>query len=176
MTPEAICPLVYDPPLAPGIAHDRQQFLRPDAAIDPGPLKTALARLSELEASLDPELVIIEGAGGLHVPMPGGAWLDHWIRAMAPRTVVVGRAGLGTINHTLLTVEALQQRDLEVLGFVHVRRPSGPTVNEDPSTPDNAAVIATRGVAHLGTLPPGPPDAPALQAVARPLLAALLGP
>lgn len=173
LTASAICPLVYEPPLAPGIAHDRAQFLRTDPHVDPEPLETALRHLAQLESRHHPDLVIIEGAGGLHVPMPGGNWLDHWLGRMTDRAVVVGRAGLGTINHTLLTVEALRTRGIEVVGFVHMHRPAQAQLH-DPSRPDNAAVIAARGVRHLGTLPPGEPDAPALQAVARPILAQLV--
>ena len=105
--------------------------------------------------------------------MPGGAWLDHWLGHMTSHAVVVGRAGLGTINHTLLTVDALRDRHHTVLGFVHIRRPTD-TDSDDPSRPNNAAVVAARGVAHLGTLPAGAPDSESLQAVARPLLTRLL--
>lgn len=170
---EAICPLIYGPPLAPGIAHDRRPFLQPDIEPDPAPLDAALERLESLEHRHRPDLVLIEGAGGLHVPMPGGLWLDHWLARMTRRTLVVGRAGLGTINHTLLTVHTLAQRDFEVLGFVHVDRLGGET-DADPSRPDNAAIIAARGPRHLGTLPRGAPEHASLQAVARPILQAAL--
>jgi hypothetical protein len=49
---------------------------------------------------------VIEGAGGLWVPMPGGSWLPAWISALRAEVVVVGRLGLGTINHCLLTIRS----------------------------------------------------------------------
>ncbi len=171
---DAICPLTYTTPLAPGIAHDRASFLAPGSATDPAPLRHVLERLERLERRHDPDLVLIEGAGGLHVPMPGGEWLDQWIVRMTPRTLIVGRTGLGTINHTLLTAEALRARGLDVLGFVHIQR-DAPTT-PDPSRPDNAAILAARGLRHLGTLPHGLPEASALQAVAAPILRGLLEP
>jgi dethiobiotin synthetase len=70
------------------------------------------------------DLVLVEGAGGLLVPMGpriadipgGGAWTvaDLAVSLGAP-AVVVARAGLGTLNHTALTLEALQRRGIEGL-------------------------------------------------------------
>ncbi|WP_117209760.1 dethiobiotin synthase [Allorhizocola rhizosphaerae] len=67
------------------------------------------------EISAEHELTLVEGAGGLLVPMglrPGGAaWTiaDLAVALGAPAVVVV-RAGLGTLNHTALTLEALERR------------------------------------------------------------------
>jgi dethiobiotin synthetase len=60
------------------------------------------------------DLVIIEGAGGVLVPMGFGGWTvaDLAVALRAP-AVVVARAGLGTLNHTALTLEALAARGIE---------------------------------------------------------------
>jgi dethiobiotin synthetase len=63
-------------------------------------LAAARAVLERLEAGTRRTLTMIEGAGGLWVPMPGGTWLPAWISALRAAPVVVGRLGLGTINHT----------------------------------------------------------------------------
>jgi len=58
------------------------------------------------------DLVLVEGAGGLLVPMGPGGWTvaDLAVRLGVSAVMVVVRAGLGTLNHTALTVEALARR------------------------------------------------------------------
>lgn len=64
------------------------------------------------------DLGIVEGAGGLLVPM-GEDWVlaDLLVELGLP-VLVVGRAGLGAVNHALLTLEALERRAVRVVGFV----------------------------------------------------------
>lgn len=65
---------------------------------------------------------IVEGAGGLLVPVNDQEFIaDLMIRLRLP-AVVVARTALGTINHTLLTLEALRRRAVEVVGVVMVGR------------------------------------------------------
>jgi len=64
------------------------------------------------------EVVVVEGAGGVAVPIARGFWFSDLIVAMGTPCVVVGRAGLGTINHTVLTIEHLRARGARVLGVV----------------------------------------------------------
>jgi dethiobiotin synthetase len=64
------------------------------------------------------DVIVVEGVGGIMVPMDGKhTMLDvaRWLRIPA---VVVARPNLGTINHTLLTVEALRRADVPVAGVV----------------------------------------------------------
>lgn len=150
LTAGEICPLRYPQPIAPGLAAGGVEgFL---ARRDGGELARACARLDELEQRLAPELTLIEGAGGLWVPMPGGSWLPAWISAMRAEVIVVGRLGLGTINHTLLTIAALRQLGLPPRGFFL----NDTTGAGDPSCADNPAVIeAASGLTCLGILPYG---------------------
>jgi dethiobiotin synthetase len=97
--------------------------------------------------AVDHEAVIVEGAGGIHVPV-GEAWTvaDLMVRLALP-VLIVARATLGTVNHTLLTVEAVRARGLYLAGVV---------INgaSDESTPENVAMIEHFGaVAVLGSLP-----------------------
>ncbi|MCA9719422.1 MAG: dethiobiotin synthase [Myxococcales bacterium] len=155
-----IAPLRYEPPLAPGVADDRDRFLL-DSPPPPSrrPLELARAALARAERRYRPAVTLIEGAGGLHVPMPGGTWLPEWITALAATPVIVGRLGLGTINHTLLTIDALRQRGLTPAGFLLSRtRPA----EDDRSCEDNPTIITrARGLPCLGVLPYTPEDAPA---------------
>ncbi|MBL8941743.1 MAG: dethiobiotin synthase [Myxococcales bacterium] len=145
---EQIVAFDFPLPLAPGIAECSPHSFGERPEDD-----TALAYCRDhLERGIEtvrPELVLVEGAGGLWVPMPGGTWQPRWIAALASHVVVVGRAGLGTINHTLCTIDALRRLDLEPIGFYLVE-----TTAPDASSPSNAAVISSaRDVPHLGTLP-----------------------
>jgi dethiobiotin synthetase len=96
----------YPDPLAPLVA--ARVSGRPALALD-----DVLAAIAELRAGHD--LVLIEGAGGLLVPM-GESWTcaDLAMQLDGPIVVVI-RAGLGTLNHTALTVEALSRRGMAAL-------------------------------------------------------------
>ena len=142
-----ICPLRYASPVAPGIAADPRPFVNGEKP-DPHPFAAVQAALTGLEQRYAPRLVLIEGAGGLHVPMPGGQWQPTWIRALASHTILVGRAGLGAINHARLTIDALNAIERPPLGFVLVE-----TQPPDASNSLNAAVIErATGIPCLGTL------------------------
>jgi dethiobiotin synthetase len=64
------------------------------------------------------EWLIVEGVGGIMVPLRRDLLLVDLLARIQPRTLVVARSGLGTLNHTLLTLEALRSRQIPVLGVV----------------------------------------------------------
>jgi len=145
-----IAPLRYDAPLAPGVAENAAAFTGPPADPPQGPsartptnalIAQILADLSSLEAEQAAELTIVEGAGGWHVPMPGATWQPQWVKAFAAPVILVGRLGLGTINHTLLTAAALERAGVDTLGFILSATQPQPQKN-DPSTRDNPAILA----------------------------------
>ena len=87
---------------------------------------------------------IVEGAGGALVPINGAELMTDLMVRLALPIVVVARSGLGTINHTLLTLEALRARSLVVSGVVMVGPPNA----------DNARAIESYGgVRVLGQMP-----------------------
>ena len=76
------------------------------------------------------ELIIIETAGGLMVPL-NRDWLQiDQLKAWGAPIILVARTGLGTLNHTLLSLEALKNRNLDVLGIVL----NGPPHKDNPKT------------------------------------------
>jgi dethiobiotin synthetase len=81
---------------------------------------------------------IVEGAGGLLVPINDSETMADWIGLLGLPVVVVARSGLGTINHTLLTLEALRSRALCVAGVLMTGEPNA----------DNRAAIE-----HYGCMP-----------------------
>jgi dethiobiotin synthetase len=146
-------PFTYPRSLAPGVAHDLDDFLDRARTPDHAPLHLTRERLLLAEDRVRPQLTLLEGAGGLHVPMPGGTWQPTWIAALATHAVVVARLGLGTLNHTRLTVDALRTTcpDLRLAGVLLVDLPV-PT--PDASATTNAAILAAHlCVPVLGVLP-----------------------
>ena len=95
-------------------------------------LEPILARAGEL--AREHELLLVEGAGGLLVPLADGLDMAGLAIALGLPLVVVARAGLGTVNHTLLTIEATKARGLEIAGVVLNGK-------SDESSADNAALI-----------------------------------
>jgi malonyl-CoA O-methyltransferase len=68
--------------------------------------------------------IVVEGAGGLLVPIDEFRLMIDLIAQLGLPAVLVARASLGTINHTLLSLEALRARALPVLGVVMVGEPN----------------------------------------------------
>jgi len=91
------------------------------------------------------EPLVVETAGGLLVPLRRD-WLQiDQIAAWGLPVLLVARSGLGTLNHTLLSVEALRQRSIPLLGLVL----------NGPLHPDNPATLAALAQAPvLAQLPP----------------------
>ena len=63
-------------------------------------------------------LVLVEGIGGVLVPITKNYFVADLIKDLKLPTIIVTRTGLGTINHTLLTIEILQKRRIKILGVV----------------------------------------------------------
>ncbi|MFA6431615.1 MAG: dethiobiotin synthase [Candidatus Margulisiibacteriota bacterium] len=64
------------------------------------------------------DLVLVEGVGGALVPITKNYFVADLIKDMGIPAIIVARAGLGTINHTLLTLEALASRKIPILGII----------------------------------------------------------
>lgn len=97
-----------------------------------------------------PGPLVVEGAGGILVPLNDRETVVDLIIAFDLPVVIVARGTLGTVNHTLLTLEALRTRRVPVLGVVF----SGPLDEA------NRVAVATRGKCPiLGAIPSlVPPD------------------
>ncbi len=96
------------------------------------------------------DAVIAEGAGGVLVPLNRREVMADLIAALGLPVLVVARAGLGTINHTLMTLETLRGRNIEVAGVVMNHVDEG----ESYISGDNPGTIANfGGVAILAEVP-----------------------
>ncbi len=82
------------------------------------------------------DLTIVEGCGGWNVPLtPRLTTADFFERLGAP-VLIVGRAGLGTINHCLLTLEAVRARRLRSVGFILNRAQPGKPGKAETGNPE----------------------------------------
>ena len=101
--------------------------------------------------AMDYEFIIAEGAGGIMVPLNRRELMLDLMQAMKFPILLTARPGLGTINHTLLSIRALRSDGLDIAGVVFVAStPDKPGFIEE----DNAATIEQFGkVPVLGTIP-----------------------
>jgi len=129
--PLRICPQRLKAALAPPVAARIERV-----ALDFEAMKTAadwwLGRV---------DVLLIEGVGGLLCPLTEDKTIADLAVALGYPLLVVARAGLGTINHTLLTVEAARHRGLQVAGVV---LNEAEPLEESPGTGENGIEIARR--------------------------------
>jgi dethiobiotin synthetase len=115
------------------------------ATVELGRIRAAFNRLTR-----DAEVALVEGAGGLLVPLAPALNMADLAHALELPVLIVARPSLGTVNHTLLTVEAARRRGLRVVGVVFSRA----SEVAGPDEPTNPAAIVKHGeVEFLGTLP-----------------------
>jgi dethiobiotin synthetase len=120
------------------------------AEIDGVTIDTSSLRVPDVEGPL-----VIEGAGGLMVPLDRETlYIDLFAEWQLP-VVLCARTALGTINHSLLSVEALRSRKIDILGIAFIG-----TENADTE----ATICSMANVRRLGRLPwLSPLDAPTLR-------------
>lgn len=138
----------YREPLAPAAA----------AALEARPLPTATEILDSVRSVDRPDrLTLVEGAGGLLVEIgAGGVTLRDLAAALRAPVLVVCAAGLGTLNHTALTLEALEGRDIRCAGLVIGAWPAQPGAAESYNRDTLAGLAPLRAVLpdRAGTLSP----------------------
>ncbi len=103
------------------------QFTNPVAPLVAATLESTaidLTRIVEISKSVpDAEVVLVEGAGGWRVPITEDGDMATLAQQLDAEVVIAARAGLGTINHSLLTIEAVERDGLTVAALVLSRRP-----------------------------------------------------
>ena len=135
-----ICPYRLRAPLAPAVAARAE-----GVTIDLARLETLIRRR---QAAAD--VLLVEGAGGLLVPIRDGITYADLAARLGLPLLVVAANRLGTINHCALTARVAAAAGLTVLGFVL----SQPTLDDDPSIASNAATIEhLAGLTCLGEIP-----------------------
>ena len=104
----AICPYQFELPVAPlAAAHAERR------SIDPGVIRQVYRLLGSRY-----DYIVVEGIGGVRVPITPKADVMDLIVSLKLPAIVVGRAGLGGINHALLTIDALRRRRIPLVAVV----------------------------------------------------------
>ena len=105
---ERICPQTFQAPLAPPVAAAKEDKHVDETLIAEG------ARWWQDEV----DFLIVEGVGGVLCPLSDSQTVLDFAATISLPVVIVARAGLGTINHSLLTIEALERRGLSIAGLI----------------------------------------------------------
>jgi len=146
--PAEVAPYRFGPPVSPHLAAELAGVeLHIDAMVC-----AAHAAAAEAEA----DVLVVEGVGGLLVPLTRNHTVRDLAVALGFPLVVAARPGLGTISHSLLTVEAARCAGLAVAGVVMTPWPEPPSVMAK-SNRETVARLGTLEVATLGRLPDGSP-------------------
>lgn len=136
---DEVAPYRYCPPVSP---HHAAELA--GESIDPDRLRGAA-----LAATEDADLLVCEGVGGFLVPLATDYLVRDLARDLALPVVIVASPGLGTINHTLLTIEAIRGAGLGVVAVVLTPWPAEPAAMER----SNLETIARLGSVEVETLP-----------------------
>lgn len=135
---DLVCPHRFEAPLAPGVAAKKL-----------GVVPSFRRTLSAFARFADRPLVV-EGAGGLRVPIDGKRDIIDLIERLGLPVLLVTRASLGTLNHTALSLDLLLQRKIKVEAVLVAHS----AATADPSARENAELIRSRHrVRVLGPVP-----------------------
>lgn len=97
--------------------------------------------LNKIKLPSTNEALIIEGAGGILVPLNREKLILDLVAKWDVEVIVVSRNYLGSINHTLLTIQALQERNITIKGIIF---------NDTPNEPTESVILEYTGVTFLG--------------------------
>ena len=104
----AVCPYSFELPVAPLTAAQlSEQSVNPDT----------IRKIYRLLSSRY-ECMTVEGVGGVHVPITRNSNVMDLVKLLRLPVVIVGRSGLGGINHALLTIDALRRKKIHIIGLV----------------------------------------------------------
>lgn len=134
-------------PLAPAVAADRA-----GAEMNPRDLEARIAQLRAAGYTL-----VVEGAGGVMVPLAWGYTVLDLACACDLEAIVVARPGLGTLNHVAMTVAVLHARGIPVRGVVLNGRSTAPDLAEATNPAALARMLGAIRVVEIPRQSPGDP-------------------
>jgi dethiobiotin synthetase len=143
---DEVAPYRFDPPVSPHLAAELAHV-----PIEPGRILAGAAR-----AAARADALIVEGVGGLMVPLSARYLVRDLAADLGLPLLIVARPGLGTINHSLLTLEAARAAGIDVAGVVLTPWPEKPTEMER-SNLETISALGRTPVHTLGELYTGPP-------------------
>ncbi len=116
------CPYIFEPPMSPHLA---------------AKLAATEIEISKINAATDElakkyDFVIVEGVGGLYVPLNDNTTVIDFITERDYPVILVSSATLGSINHTLMSIELLKQNNINLLGIAYnLHNATNPIITED---------------------------------------------
>jgi dethiobiotin synthetase len=137
--PADVAPYLFDPPLSPHLA-----AAQASVTVTPQSLRAAAHA-----AASGGDVLVAEGVGGLLVPLAEDYLVRDLIADLGLPVVIAARPGLGTINHTLLTIECARAAELDVAAVVLTPWPDSPA----PMHVSNRDTIAALGDVDVTVLP-----------------------
>lgn len=153
---EEVAPLRYGPAVSPHLAAQLANALVDSEQI------VAAARLAASAAAAQDATLIVEGVGGLLVPLTDDLSVRDLAAELRLPLLLAARSGLGTINHTLLTIEAARGANLDLRAVVLTPWPQEPSTVER----SNRETIERLGEIEAATLPHVAEPTPAALAAA----------
>jgi dethiobiotin synthetase len=141
--PDEVAPYVFDPPMSPHLA----------AQLEGRRVERARLLAAARAAGAGSDALVCEGVGGLLVPLTPGYQVRDLALDLELPLVIAARPGLGTINHTLLTLEAARAAGLAVAGVVMTPWPAEP----DEIERSNLRTVEDLGAVAVSPLPPTRP-------------------
>src|SRR5215213_235707 len=145
---EAVTPHRFGPPVSPHLAAEL-------AGVELN-LEAMVVAASAAAAEAAADVLVVEGVGGLLVPLTRDSTVRDLAVALGFPLVVAGHPGLGTISHTLLTLESARAAGLTVAGVVLTPWPERPSAMER----SNRETVARLGGVSVVTLPRLPDGGP----------------
>lgn len=139
--PELVCPVLLREALAPGVAAEIE-----GKTVDFGLIKNAYLQLEKRH-----NIVIVEGAGGIAVPLGKRFLISDLITFLGIPAIIVARSGLGAINHTVLTIEHAKRRGIRVIGTIMNNYMGGIAEETNPKV-----IAELTGLPILGIIPHDP--------------------
>jgi len=139
-----VTPYMFRRPLAPAVAGELE-----GKTIDPVRIISAFRSLSKRH-----EFMIVEGAGSIMVPLSGKYTYLDLAKKMGFPVLIVARPGLGTINHTMLTIEALRGRKIKIAGIVinyALDQKSGAAEKTSPRVIEKISGVRIKGIIPNGS-------------------------
>lgn len=140
-TLDEINPIHFKHPLSPNVA----------AQLESKTLDIDLIQSAYNKLTIRHNVMLVEGVGGLLVPLSDTVSVADLITQFKLPTLIVARAALGTINHTLLTIEAAQKRNIDILGVIYNTVLS--TTNDTAAQTSPEIITRISNIPSLGTLP-----------------------
>lgn len=141
---DLVNPICLEPPLAPSVAAKLSGVI-----IDINKIKATFKKLQEKY-----EFLIVEGAGGIIVPIYEEYLLKDLILDLKLPTLIIARPTLGTINHTVLTVQYLEEKGIKVAGIILNNLDSKKAGMAEKTNPQVIESLTKRPI--LGIIPHSP--------------------